>query len=166
MPSKSLFNEWVTEWIRPGASKIMNALRVTHYKCWCMCACAQLGPTLCDPMDCSLPGSSVHGISQERILEWVAISFSRWSCWPRDWTWVSCIGRQILYHWATWESPRVIGPRLPWALGPHVIDSIFINHSIAGHERSFFHLHSNYLDFYVTISFHHTDVETIVWTSN
>ena len=57
--------------------------------------------TLCDPMDCSPPGSSVHGISQARILEQVAISFSRGSSWPRDWTHVFCIGRQILYHWAT-----------------------------------------------------------------
>ena len=47
-------------------------------------------PTLCDCMDCSPPDSSVHGILQARILEWVAISF--WgSSWPRDWTWVSCI---------------------------------------------------------------------------
>ena len=46
-------------------------------------------PTLCDPMDCSLPGSSVHGIFQARILEEVAISFSRGSSWPRDQTWVS-----------------------------------------------------------------------------
>ena len=46
-------------------------------------------PTLCDPMDYSLPGSSIHGIFQARILEWVAISFSRRSSWPRDWTWVS-----------------------------------------------------------------------------
>ena len=45
---------------------------------------AQLCPTLCDPMDCSPPGSSVHGISQERILEWVAISSSRGSSQPRD----------------------------------------------------------------------------------
>ena len=45
---------------------------------------AQLCPTLCDPMDCSLPGFSVHRIFQTRILEWVAISFSRGSCWPRD----------------------------------------------------------------------------------
>ena len=56
---------------------------------------------LCDPMDHSPPGSSVHGISQARILEWVAISSSRGSSWPRDWTQVSGIGRQILYHWAT-----------------------------------------------------------------
>ena len=44
-----------------------------------------------DPMDCALPGSSVHGISQARMLEWVAISFFRESSQPRDWTWVSCI---------------------------------------------------------------------------
>ena len=43
---------------------------------------------LCNPMDCSLPGSSVHGILQARILEWVAIPFSRGSFWPRDWTYV------------------------------------------------------------------------------
>ena len=55
-------------------------------------------PTLWDSMDCSLPGSSVHGIFQARILEWVAISSSRGSSWPRDWTWVSCIGRQVLCH--------------------------------------------------------------------
>ena len=64
--------------------------------------------TLCDPMDCSPPGSSVHVISQARILEWVAISFSRRSFCPRDWICVSCIGRQILYHWATWEELNFI----------------------------------------------------------
>ena len=52
---------------------------------------AQSCPTLCQPVDCSSPGSSVHGISQARILEWVAISFSRGSCWPRGWTHISCI---------------------------------------------------------------------------
>ena len=57
--------------------------------------------TLCQPMDCSPPGSSVHGISQARILVWVAISLSRGSSWPRDRNCVSCVGRQILYHWAT-----------------------------------------------------------------
>ena len=48
-------------------------------------------PTLCDPTECSPPGSSVHGILQERILEWVAISFPKGTSWPRDQTWVSCI---------------------------------------------------------------------------
>ena len=60
--------------------------------------------TLCDRMDYYLPGSSVHGILQARILEWAAISFSRGSSCSRDWTWVSCIGRQILYHWAIREA--------------------------------------------------------------
>ena len=55
------------------------------------CMYAQSNPTLCDYMDCSLPGSSVHGIFQTRILEWVAISFSRGSFWPRDRTHVSCV---------------------------------------------------------------------------
>ena len=52
---------------------------------------AQSCPTLCNPMDCSLPVSSAHGISLARVLEWVAISFSRGSSRPRDRTWVSCI---------------------------------------------------------------------------
>ena len=55
------------------------------------CSVAQSCPTLSNSMDCSLPGSSVHGIFQARILEWVAISFSRGSSQPRDQTWVSCI---------------------------------------------------------------------------
>ena len=54
------------------------------------------------------PVSSVHGIFQARILEWVAISSSRGSSQPGDWTCVPCIGRQILYHWATWEAPYVV----------------------------------------------------------
>ena len=69
---------------------------------------AQSCLTLCDPTDYSPLGSSLHGISQIRILEWVAISFSRGSSWPRDWTQVSsisCIDRWILYQWATREAP-------------------------------------------------------------
>jgi len=60
----------------------------------------QLCPTPCDPINCSLPGSSVHGILQSRILEWVAISISRGSSWSTDRTQISyssCIGRQVLY---------------------------------------------------------------------
>ena len=65
------------------------------------------GVRLCDPMDCSPPGSSVHGILQARTLEWVAISSSRGFSRPRGRThvsWGSCIGRRILYHWASWEA--------------------------------------------------------------
>ena len=58
----------------------------------------------CSSVDCSFPGSCVHGVSQASILEWVAISFFRGSSQPRDWTCVSYIGRQILYHWAIREA--------------------------------------------------------------
>ena len=62
---------------------------------------AQSCRTRCSPMDSGLPGSSDQGISQARILEWVAIFFFRRSSWSRDLTDISCIGRQILYHWAS-----------------------------------------------------------------
>ena len=68
---------------------------------------AQSCPTLCDPLDGNPPGSSVHGISQARILGRVAISFSRVSSWSRGWIFIfymSCLGRQILYHCSTWEA--------------------------------------------------------------
>ena len=64
---------------------------------------AQSCPTLCDPMDCSLPGFSVHGIFQARVLERVAISFSRGSSWPRDRPQVSCIAGRCFTLWATRE---------------------------------------------------------------
>ena len=67
-----------------------------------VCVCVLLHPTVCDPVDCSPPGSSVHGTLQARILEWVAMPSSRTSSWYRDRTpvsCVSCIGRRILYHW-------------------------------------------------------------------
>ena len=54
--------------------------------------------TLCDPVDCSPPGSSIHGILQTRTLEWVASSFSRGSSQPRDRTWVSCIAGKCFNH--------------------------------------------------------------------
>ena len=66
-------------------------------------------PTLCNPVNHSLPGSSVQGILQARILEWVAMTSSRESSWPKDWThisYISCIGRQILYHWCHLGSPK------------------------------------------------------------
>ena len=61
-----------------------------------------LSHALCDPMDCSPPGSSGHGISQARILVWVDISFSRGSFRARDHPWISylsCVGRRVLYYW-------------------------------------------------------------------
>ena len=65
-------------------------------------------------MDCSLPGSSVHGIFQTRILEWVAISFSRGSSPPRDQTWVSRTAGRLFTFWATKEAGRGRERNLKW----------------------------------------------------
>ena len=71
----------------------------TTYKEDCCCFFShEVMSDSCGPMDCSPPGSSVHGIFRARILECVAISFSRGSSQPRDHTWVSSFGRRILYH--------------------------------------------------------------------
>ena len=96
-----------------GVAVFTGALRITQGKvsqvvklgarepkkdvcvCVCVCVCVfstQSCPTLCDPMDCNPPGSSVHGILQERILERIAIPFSRGSSQPRDQT---CIAREF-----------------------------------------------------------------------
>ena len=62
---------------------------------------AQLCLTLCKHTDCSPSDSSVHRISQKRILKWIAIHFSRWSSWPRDQTYVPCIAGRFFTIWAT-----------------------------------------------------------------
>ena len=92
-----------------GVNKIVYEKHLLCQSPVCVCACvhvhAQLCLTLCDPMDCSSPGFSVHGIFQVRILEWVSIFCSRGSFCCRDQTCISCVshtGRQILYLWATW----------------------------------------------------------------
>ena len=70
---------------------------------FCCCLVAKLCLTLCNPIDCRPLGSSVHGISQERTVEWVAIFFSRVSSQPTN-LHLLC-GRQILQHSVTWEAP-------------------------------------------------------------
>ena len=65
---------------------------------------AQSCPNLCDCMDCSPPGSSVHEILQARLLEWIAIPFSRGSSWPKDQTQFSCIAGRFLTIWVTRET--------------------------------------------------------------
>ena len=89
----------------------VKSLKVTSqmklpFKVMCV-LCAQLCPALWDPMNCSPPDSSVHGVFQARVLEWVAISYSRGSSWSKDQTRVSCvsrIGRKILYLCTTCEA--------------------------------------------------------------
>ena len=81
----------------------------TPLHCWCLVT--KSSPSLFDTMDCSLPGSSVHGISQARILEWVAISSSWGTSWASNQThisYVSWIVRRILYHCATWEAQILV----------------------------------------------------------
>ena len=85
-----------------------------------LATCAQLLSCVqfCDPMDCSLPGSSDCGIPQARVLEWAVISFSRGSSPPGDRTCVSCIfciGRQILYHCTTSMSTNYPGSSMYWS---------------------------------------------------
>ena len=65
-----------------------------------------------NPMDCSPPGFSVHGISRASILEWVAISSSRGSSPPRNWTSISSTGMWIIYHFAPWKPTNKVIPSL------------------------------------------------------
>ena len=77
-------------------SRLEVSCSITVCVCVCVCVCAQSHPTLCNPMDCSPPVSSVHGILQAKVLEWLAISCSRGSSQPMDRTWVSCIAGRFL----------------------------------------------------------------------
>ena len=88
----------------------------------------QSSPTLCDPMDSSLPDSSAHEILQARILEWLAISFSRGSSRPRGRTWVSCIAGRFFTIWATRESLSILAylvgrKNFTWESRPKYLDT-------------------------------------------
>ena len=83
----------------PISCHVQGFFRLILLACWVVLSCL----TLCDPMDYSPPGSSVHGILQAGILEWVAIPFSRASSWPRDRTQLSCIAGRFFTIWATRE---------------------------------------------------------------
>ena len=89
-------------WRAYGLVESIKSARRVYPVIMCVCAKSlQSCPTFCDPMDCSPPGSCVHWILQARILDWVAMLFSRGSSQPRDQThvsYVSCTGRQVLYH--------------------------------------------------------------------
>ena len=87
---------------------VMCGCELDHKESWKKeSAVAQSWLTLCNPMDYSLPAFSIHGIFQERVLEWVAISFSRGSSWPRDQTWVSRISGRCFNVWATREAEHL-----------------------------------------------------------
>ena len=88
------------------ASEVLHIAHSQHKSNSSKALVALLCQTLCNPMDWSPPGSSVHGILQARTLEWVAIPFSRGSSWPRDRTWVSSIEGLFFFltDWATREA--------------------------------------------------------------
>ena len=116
-----------------------------------MCEHTQLSPTLRNRMDCSLAGSSVHGIFQVRILEQVAISFSRGSSWCRDWTCISCIsytGRWSLYHCTTWMISKKDTHKSRWLLGN-------CNHTIATKRKRMFG--TNFFKEYKPVNFQDTN---------
>ena len=88
-----------------GCRKRLNCVVLTQsQESSCYCSVAKSCLALCNPMDCRPAESSVRGISQTRIWEWVAISFSREPSQPRDRTCISCICRWILCHWAIWRA--------------------------------------------------------------
>ena len=90
---------WIGRYLRKGSLELSNVFTLYDHKS--LAGSLQSCPTLGDPMNCSPPGSSVHGILQARILEWVALPSSRGSPQPRDQTcvsYVSRIGRQVLYQ--------------------------------------------------------------------
>ena len=91
---------------------VHGILQPEYWSGWVCVLVAQSCPTLCDPMDSNPPCSSVHEIFRARILEWVAISFSRGSSQPRDRTQVSCTAGKFFTNWATREAPLSLFQRL------------------------------------------------------
>ena len=90
--------EICTPSVPPSSAPVINPCELGH---------SAVSVTPCDPMDWSPPGSSAHEVLQARTMQGVAVPSSRRSSWPRDRTqvsWVSCIGRRILDHWAMWEA--------------------------------------------------------------
>ena len=93
-------------------------VRVCVHAWVCVHSLAQLCLTLGNPMDCSPPGSSVYEIFLARILEWVAISFSRGASWPRDWTHITCIAVRFFTNEPPGKLSSWVGPHktLPWEM--------------------------------------------------
>ena len=104
MVNGSKMGMWCTQGRDEWNRKHVTYLRIFKFLCAVLCLVVQSCPTLCDPMSCSPLDSSVHGILQARILEWVAMPSSRGSSQPRDRTQVSCIAGGLPTVWATREA--------------------------------------------------------------
>ena len=97
--------QWPQDWKRSVFIPIPNKNNAKNVQGMCAQSC----PTLCDLMDCSQPGSSVHGFFQARILEWVVISFYRESCQSRDESMSlasPALAGRLFTHWAIGEAPK------------------------------------------------------------
>ena len=114
-------------------------LSVGSVDCYCCCLVAKLWPTLCNPKNCGPSGSSVHGISQARILEWVAISFSKGSSQPRGQTQVSCIAGRLFTSLASrdvWD--RLIAVKMNCCSAFPFAESLFLTPLQGIYPRAFF----------------------------
>ena len=119
--------------------RLINTFITPHC---CCCLVTQSCPTLCDSMDCSPPGSSAHGILQARIiLQWVAISFSRGSSQPRDWTRDSCVSF-IASRYFTTDSPGK-------PINPH--SNLLMVRTLKVYSLSKFHVYNIVLSTIVTM---------------
>ena len=98
----TVWTSWFYNWWEESEKKGRNVYWATAVRRACVLSCV----SLCDSLDCGLPGSSACRIYQARILEWVAIPLSRVSSWPWDWTQVSCIAGVFFTMWATREIPK------------------------------------------------------------
>ena len=99
------------EWEWEGCVTLYDINKASVCVCVCVCVVAQLFPTLCDSMDCSLPGSSVHGIFWARILDWVAITFFRGFSCHRDRIHVSCVSYIVGgFFTCMWYETKVLSP--------------------------------------------------------
>ena len=117
MGSQTDMAEWLTLSVCPHLISDEFEVQIqTLWLCFSCCLLAQSRLTVCNPMDCSWPGSTVYGISQARILVWVGMSPSRGSFQPRNWTRVSCIGRHFFFFLTTEVSEK-----------PFVVYTLLIN---------------------------------------
>ena len=116
---------WRVGWDGDGVGE--RSKREEIHVCCCCCLVAKSCLTLQDPMNCSLPVSSAHGIFQASTLQWDAIFPSRGASQLRDQTLISWIGRHILYHWATWEALDI---RI------HIADTLAVQQKLTPHCKA------------------------------
>ena len=133
-----VFLNVASSWTKLNLFPSLSVPFIDVYEIFLCAKSLQSRPTLCDPMNWSPLGSSVHGISQGRILEWVTSSSSRGFSQNRDQTHVSYLSRWILYHCATWEAPRcqlfskVVVPSYPFTSKAWVLVTLYFYNTVFG----------------------------------